>query len=154
VRAVRIYGVSRSGEATELGYDDGTFWEGGRPPGPRHLRYGGRRVPVVSNAVTGFVDSSTLLTKVIALDVPRGVQRTAYDWFEVETRSPLQANSFTLTDGVNAPPRGITFRTLARGERRVRVLVGACSQWHGYESRRLYLRLERAQALAAVRLYR
>jgi hypothetical protein len=155
VQAVRIYGLSRSGKATELGYGPGASWGVGRPPGPRTLRLGEREVPVVEGAAEGFADSSSATGQLIfALDVPNGAQSRAYDWLEIETRSPLQANGFTLSDDPTRPDRGISFKTLARGETRVRVLVGACSQWHGYRSRRLYLIPERREPIEAVRLYR
>jgi hypothetical protein len=154
VQAVRIYGLSRSGKATELGYGEASAWGAGRPAGPAQLRLRGRRVPVVPGAVQGFADSSSLLTQVVALDIPQGTRRSAYDWLEIETRSPLQVNGFAITDGATGGDRAIVFRTLARDETTVRVLVGACSQWHGYQSRRLYLRLDRPEKIAAVRLYR
>jgi hypothetical protein len=154
VQAVRIYGVSRSGEATELGYPEGSAVGVGRTPDPERLRLGERHIPIVPDAVEGFADSSSLVTQIVALDIPRGIRRSAYDWLEVETRSPLQVNGFAITDGKTGGDRGIVFRTLARGEKTVRVQVGACSQWHGYRSRRIYLRLDRPQKIAAIRLYR
>jgi hypothetical protein len=52
------------------------------------------------------------------------------------------------------PERGISLKTLDRGERKIRVLAGACSQWHGYRSRRLYLISGSGADIKAVRLYR
>jgi hypothetical protein len=155
VQAVRIYGLSRSGEATELGYGPGAAWGIGRSPGPQQLRREGRTFPVVAGAVEGFADSSSVTgERVVALDMPQGTDSRGYDWLEIEARSPLQENAFTLSDDPARPDRGIAFKTLARGETTVRVLVGACGQWHGYRSRRLYLLPARRAPIEAVRLYR
>jgi hypothetical protein len=153
-RGVRIYGLSRSGMATELGYSESVAWGLGRPRGPRALLLDGRRVPVVTKAASGFADSSSLSQQLLALDVPAGTRLGRYDWLEVETRSLLQDTGFLLTDRLNEPLRGVFFKTLERDERVIRVLVGACSQWHGYRARRLYLGSDRRQAIEAVRLYR
>jgi hypothetical protein len=123
--AVRVYAAPRSGTATELGSSE-----------------------------TGAVDSVSTAAQVVALDVPPTERRNAYAWIEIETPSPLTQNAFVLSDHPAASERGISFATLARGERRVRVMVGACSQWHGFRSGRLYLRAERPIAIRAVRLYR
>jgi len=153
-RGVRIYGLSRSGKATELGYSESVRWGLGRPRGPRALLLDGRRVPVVTGAASGFADSSSLSQQLLAIDVPAGTRLGGYDWLEIETRSLLQDTGFLLSDRLNEPLRGVFFKTLERDDRVVRVLVGACSQWHGYRARRLYLGSDRRQAIEAVRLYR
>jgi hypothetical protein len=154
VEAVRIYGLSRSGRATELGYGPGAAFGNAGPSGPRELRLNGRRFPVVAGVIEGFADSSSLAAQVIAVELPSGTATGGYDWLEIESRSPLQANGFMLSDRATAPERAIFFKTLDRGSTKVRVLVGACSQWHGYRSGRLYLRVDRREQIAAVRLYR
>jgi hypothetical protein len=153
-REVRIYGLSHSGKAAELDYTGASPWGLGRGRGPRALLLNGRRVPVEPGAASGFVDSSSLSEKLVALDLPTGVRLDQYDWLEIETGSQLGDNRFTLTDRPTDLRRNITFRMLDHHESTVRVLVGACSQWHGYRARRLYLRIDRRQAIAAVRLYR
>jgi hypothetical protein len=103
---------------------------------------------------TGAVDSVSSAAQVVALDAPPTARRSRYDWIEVETRSALDQDAFVLSDHPAASDRGISFATLPRGERHVRVMVGACSQWRGFRSERLYLRMERPVAIRAVRLYR
>ena len=150
---VRVYGVSRSGKATELVYGAGTDLGVGQPPSPKVLRLGDARLPVVPGLAEGAVDSYSMAGQVLALDVPQRV-RDGYNWLEIETGSPLNENRFSLSDHPAAPERQISFRTLDRGERTVRVQVGSCSQWHGYRSNRLYLSAERPVAIRELRFYR
>jgi hypothetical protein len=151
---LRVYGLSRSGRASELSYG---------PDAPAELRPGrrsrfllldGRRIPVVEGGARGFVDSVSFPDHVVNLDVPPATRRVPYNWLEIESGSPLRANSFTLTDLPSDIDHGIHFKTLARGETSVRVNVGACSQWHGYRARRLSLVAGENEAIRAVRLYR
>jgi hypothetical protein len=154
VRSLRIYAVSRSGTATELAYAPSAAWGLGRPPGPRELRIGQRKIRVLRGRTDGFADSSTVSAQLLRLDVPPSIRGADYRWLEVRSRSPLLRNGFMLSDRTSDLARGIFFRTVGRGEYAVRVYVGACSQWHGYRARRLYLRIDRRQAIEAVRLYR
>ncbi len=48
----------------------------------------------------------------------------------------------------------ISFNTLDREESVVRVRVGPCTQWRGYDSDRLYLSSSTAQDIRDVRLLR
>jgi hypothetical protein len=75
-----------------------------------------------------------------------------YGWLEVDGTSEFARTSFELSDRLNGPPeRTVRFRTRG-GTDRVLVQVGACSQWHGYRSRTLYLKSDPPQAIRAVRL--
>jgi hypothetical protein len=152
-KEIRLYAVSRSGKATELGYGSGSAVGLERRGNPAELRTDGHRVPVVDGAAQGFADTSSVSSYVVGLDLPPGTRARRYDWIELETSAP-QTNGFLLSDDLREPERGISFRTLARGDTTVRVLVGACSQWHGYTSRRLYLRLDQRQRIVGARLYR
>ena len=82
---------------------------------------------------------------------------SAYGWLEVETRTPLREGRFELSDrravGEN-PERTIAFGALDRDKTTLRVFVGACSQWHGYEPGKLHLRSSIPQDVRGVRLLR
>jgi hypothetical protein len=78
-----------------------------------------------------------------------------YGWLEVRARAPLAEGRFQLTDRLGADARrSIAFKTSGRGERSVRVKVGACSQWRGYRPGAVYLTSNDAQAIDSVRLIR
>jgi hypothetical protein len=88
-----------------------------------------------------------------ALRLPEGSSST--QWLELETAGPLREGRFVLTDrepAASASSRSIAFNALERTGTRLRVLVGACSQWHGYAPGTLYLRSDVPQELRAVRL--
>jgi hypothetical protein len=151
---LRVYGLSRSGRATELSYGPSAPGELRAGAGPRTLLLGSRRIRVVSGATRGFVDSAALAGHLLALDVPPSARLGRYSWLEIVTGLPFQQNYLTVTDRPGDIDHGIHFRTLARGEKSVRVYVGSCSQWRGYRSRRLYLQTTWNEAIRAVRLYR
>jgi hypothetical protein len=154
LRAVRVYALTHSGKATEVGHGSETAWGAGNLPKPAKLRLGKRLVPVVEGAAQGFADSSSLTSAVFAVDLPAGTRTSAYDWLEIETPSPMRKSGFNINDQLTMPERGISLKTLDRGERKIRVLAGACSQWHGYRSRRLYVISGSGADIKAVRLYR
>ena len=151
---IRVYGLSRSGQASELSYGPAAPSELRLGPRPRSLLLDGRRIPVVEGAARGFVDSVVFPDHLVALDVPPAIRLARYSWLEIESGSPLRANSFTLTDLPSDIDHGVHFKTLARDEKRLLVDVAACSQWHGYRARRLYLLAAESEAIRAVRLYR
>jgi hypothetical protein len=89
------------------------------------------------------------------LQVPAGLA-AHFGWLEVEGTSVFTRTSFELSDRAAANSderRTIRFRTRG-GTDRVRIQVGSCSQWHGYRSRTLYLRVDPPQQIRAVRLLR
>jgi hypothetical protein len=150
----RLYGLSHAGQAGELSYGPDA------PPslrpgsGPRSLVLGGRRIPVVGGAALGYLDSATFPDHLLQIDVPRGTDLTRYHWLEIQTASPLHENSFVFTDLTSNIDHGVQFKTLGRGATTVRVNVGACSQWYGYRTRRLYMYSSAGETVQAVRLYR
>jgi hypothetical protein len=150
---VRLYGLSHDGRAGELGYgaDAPPSLRPGR--GPRTLDLNGRRIPVVGGAAVGYLDSATFPDHLLHIDVPRGTDLSRYHWLEIQAASPLHKNSFVFTDLTSNIDHGVQFKTLGRGATRVRVDVGACSQWYGYPTR-LSMYSSTAEAYKAVRLYR
>jgi hypothetical protein len=89
------------------------------------------------------------------LQVPTDVA-AHFGWLEVQGTSTFKQTSFELSDRSTAGKderRTIRFRTRG-GTDTVRVEVGSCSQWHGYQSRTLYLRSDPPQPIRAVRLLR
>jgi hypothetical protein len=154
LRGLRVYGLTRSGRATELSYGLTVPVEAGRGTRPRSLLLDGRRIPVVAGAAQGFVDSASFPDQRLALDVPRSTRLERYHWLELETASPLHENHFMVNDRFTDLDRGIFFRTLDRGKKTVRLDIGACSQWRDFRGRRIYLGADRSETFAAVRLYR
>jgi hypothetical protein len=75
----------------------------------------------------------------------------------VETGAPLREGAFVLADRPGArrtSRRAIAFRSLDRGRRVIRVRVGSCSQWHGYDAATLQLASSVPQDVRAIRLVR
>ena len=73
-----------------------------------------------------------------AITLPEG--SAGYGWLELRTGAPFAQADFDLSDqGGRSSRRSIGFSTLDRGETMVRVKVGACSQWRGYEPGTVYL---------------
>lgn len=86
----------------------------------------------------------------LEVDLPPGFR--AYDWLELRSRSPLQADAFLLTPG--AAGREIKFRTQEGAGTRYLVQVGSCPQWHGYARTSLLLLHDRPQDILSLRLLR
>jgi hypothetical protein len=145
--SLRVYGLLQDGRALELGY--GAF-AGLHPssPLPAELTLGGWRIPVASEAPQGAVDDSA--AGVVSVRVP---SLASYGWLEIESARPLAANDFVV-NAEDRPRDPVTFSTLGRGERRVRVRVGACSQWYGYRGKRLLIRSRVDPNITSIRLYR
>jgi hypothetical protein len=92
-----------------------------------------------------------------AVDLPENGSANGYRWLELRTGEPLQEGRFGLVDRRGTSPdstRSIAFNTPPRGERTVRVRVGSCSQWRGYQPGTLYLTSTVAQDVREVRLLR
>jgi hypothetical protein len=89
--------------------------------------------------------------KAWALDLPQGSTPADYDWLEIETAGELAPDLLGVTDVQGDLVHTIPFKTLARGQRAIRVQVGACPQWRGFRDR-LYLESAAGQELRRVRL--
>ena len=78
-----------------------------------------------------------------------------YGWLEVRTGAPLADGRFELTDRPGGDSkRSIAFSTLDRSGTTLRVKVGACSQWRGYDPGVVYLTSDVAQDVDRIRLIR
>ena len=102
-----------------------------------------KAVEVLGNPVPG--------KKAWKLDLPQGSSPADYDWLEVETAAELAPDRFGVSDAQGDLLHAIWFNTLARGERSVRVQLGACPQWRGFRDR-IYLESAAGQELRHVRL--
>jgi hypothetical protein len=89
--------------------------------------------------------------KAWALELPDGSTPADYDWLEIETASELVPDRLGITDAQADLSHEISLITLDRGQRTIRVQVGACPQWHGFENR-LYLESAAGQDIRRVRL--
>ena len=88
-----------------------------------------------------------------AVTLPPGA--ADYRWLEVRTGAPLADGRFELTDRPGGDSkRSIAFSALARGGTRLRVKVGACSQWRGYGPGVVHLTSDVAQDVDTIRLIR
>jgi hypothetical protein len=143
---MRVYGLLEDGRALELAYGPFAGWRPNTPP-PAKLTLGGWRIPVATEAAQGAVDEST--ASVVSVRVP---SFAPYGWLEIESSRSLAANDF-IVSSEDRPTDAITFSTLGRGERRIRVRAGACSQWFGYRGKRLLIRSRVDPHITAVRLY-
>jgi hypothetical protein len=151
---LRVYGVTSDGRASELVFGPGTTWRpDAEPPLATLTLPGGRSLQVTTGAIQSSVDAATALAAPLVLNRPTDAGR--YHWLEIETRTPLHANSFALSDRANLgnPASSITFNTLDRGARTVRVQIGACSQWRGFRGP-LYLSMSRSEEVTSVRVVR
>jgi hypothetical protein len=145
--SLRVYGLLDDGRAFELPRGAFAGWEP-TSPRPSELRHEGQRFPVANEWAQGAVDDSA--AGVLSARVP---SFAPYAWLEIESPRPLAANDFM----VNAEDRTgdpLTFSMLGRGERRIRIRAGACSQWYGYQGKRLQIRSRVDPGISAVRLYR
>ena len=86
----------------------------------------------------------------LEVELPPGFR--TYDWLELRSRSPFQADAFLLTPGVAG--REISFRTPEGAGTRYLVQVGSCPQWHGYARTSLLLLHDRPQDILSLRLLR
>ena len=78
-----------------------------------------------------------------------------YGWLEVRTGAPLADGRFELTDRPGGDSRrSIAFSALARGGTKLRVKIGACSQWRGYGPGVVYVTSDVAQDVDSIRLIR
>ena len=152
---LRVFGVSASGVASELTYLPGlsAVVADTRPP-VTHLDLGqGQVLAVRSGAVAGYVGEVTDRRYELRIAPPAGATWAAYRWLEIDTRSNRGADDWAVSDSEEVrPKREITFTTLDSGSRRLRVYVGSCAQWHGYQDVPLYIGHGRAAEVTAVRL--
>jgi hypothetical protein len=144
---VRVYGLLHDGRAVEAGLGDAAGWKPSSPL-PRELRLGGWRIAIATETPQTFVEESSAGSVVVRIP-----SFARYGWLELEAAEELAANDFTVSPEGRSSD-AITFRTLGRGERRIRVRVGSCSQWLGYRGTRLAIRSRVHQDIKAVRVYR
>ncbi|MEK6252738.1 MAG: hypothetical protein AABM43_12575 [Actinomycetota bacterium] len=146
---LRIFGVSRDGELTQI------VRQGGHPA-KGTIRVGGRDVRLEPNAVYGQINSTTK-AQALQIQLRPGSDWTDYRWLEVDADAHgFRTGTLTLYDRQNRPSaeREISFETLDRSPRRYVVPVGSCAQWHGYRGRWLFLNFDGRQDISAVRLIR
>jgi hypothetical protein len=146
---LRVFGVSRDGQLTELVGQ-------GAKPAKGTIRVGGRGVQLDPKAVYGQINSTTR-TQALQLSLPRGSRWTDYRWLEVDAgKSGFKRGDFTVYDRPTRPSTGreITFQTLDDSRDRYIVPVGSCAQWHAYRGNRLFLNFDVPEDISAVRLIR
>jgi hypothetical protein len=152
VKRVRLYAVTRSGNATEIVYGAGIGWPRTNPSFSSSLVLGDREARISWDPEQGQVDIS-IPNQVFLLTVPR---TPVYRWLEVEGFTPLKRGRFELVDRLDARSRrrrAIAFNALGDGRTALRTQVGACGQWYGYRGRSLYLTTDAPQDIARVRVY-
>jgi hypothetical protein len=142
--ALRYFGVSRDGAASELGLPSG-------PPLKTLRRPGGSAVPVEEGVVRGSVDYATPTMDRYELRLPADF--TSFDWLRVGVASPLPESRFIVSDGDSAGGRMMAFNSLAgRGTQQIR--VGSCPQWQGYSGPSLFLDVTPGAGPLTIRLIR
>jgi hypothetical protein len=150
LQEVRFFALTRDGRAQELVYGP----KSGLAPtssAPTRVVVDGRSYAVASGGVHGRVETVVPEKRTWALDLPRGSTPADYDWLEIEPASRFAHDGLGITDVRGDYGRTISFKTLDRGQRTVRVQVSACTQWRGFGSR-LYLESGGGQEIQRVRL--
>jgi hypothetical protein len=151
LQEVRFFAVTRDGRAQELVYAPESGLEP-RSPAPARILVDGRSYVVASSGVHGRVETVVPEKRTWALELPEGSGPADYDWLEIEPAgSRFAPDSLGITDVRGDLGRTISFQTLDRGQRTIRVQVSACMQWRGL-GRRLYLESGSGQEIGRVRL--
>ena len=146
---LRVYGVARSGEVSQLVRQDGRQVR-------RTATLDGRRVRVDPSFVYGQLNSVTR-DRLLPIDRPPGSQWSDYRWLELEAGTDgFEDGGIALYDRLDrpSPQREIFFETLERSSDRFVIPVGSCAQWHGYRQKELYLNASPYQEIPTVRLIR
>jgi hypothetical protein len=151
LQQLRFYGLTRGGTARELVYSP---YSGLAPRSraPGRVILGGRSYRVIPGGVHGWAETAVPEKRTFAFDLPVGRTTAGYDWIEIRAPARFVSDRLGLTDTRGEPKRTIWFNTLDRGHRSLRIHVGACSQWHGLRSGRLYLESGGGQTISHARL--
>lgn len=151
LKGLRFYALTRSGTARELIYgpDSGLAPSSRTPP---RITFEQRRFRVIPGGIHGWAESVIPEKGTLELELPSGTSTRDYDWLEIRTRAAFLEDTIGVTDNRGDPRRTISFKTLDRGQKSVRVQVGACSQWQGLPKGPLYLESVRRQEISEVRL--
>ena len=113
---------------------------------PERLRDGSRSFQVgTSEAQFGWADGiEGGPIDVGVADVPAGVNLPDYELATFEADGPLGVSHVSLSARLGGTPGAgingrVTFGTLPRDGDDISVRVGSCLQWHGFDTRHLYL---------------
>lgn len=117
---------------------------------------GGRRLTTSPVPATGHVDRQVLSQRLVStVDVPASVDVRSFELASLSARGGLGRTDVVLTDSLTQlhgqEPR-ISFRTLPLSGTTVSVRVGSCLQWHGYDTRRLYILQTGGRPIDEIRL--
>ena len=151
LQQLRLYGLTRDGTARELIYSP----ESGLAPRstvPNRVFLSGRSYRVIPGGIHGWAESVVPEKRTFAFDLPEGINTADYDWIEIRTSARFVNDRLGLTDTRGEAQRTISFNTLDRGDRSLRINVGACSSWHGVRGGRLYLESGGGQTISGARL--
>jgi hypothetical protein len=150
LKRLRFFVLTRFGEARELAYEPVS---GLAPttPVPTRVTSTGRSFRVSSGGAPGHVEGVAPEKHTYSLELPAQTGRR-FSWLEIRTKSSFADNTLGITDKRGEWIRTITLKTLDRGQRSVWVQLGACSQWHGFRSNRLFLESAADQQISEVRL--
>jgi hypothetical protein len=151
---IQVFGVSGSGRASILPFGLGVPDIEKAAGEPRSIQLeDGQLVPVQEGAVTGYIDSFVFGRQQSAISLPAGDSWSNYRSIEITSANGFQADNWSLGDMAGPiPQHEVMFQTLVSSPRSLAVKVGSCPQWHGYEPGQLYIRHERTEDIAMVRL--
>jgi hypothetical protein len=141
---IAVYGISTRGVASRIDNLGAVT--------PSQITLGDSTViPVRPGEVTGWIDS-LIPSHQLAISPPAGAAWSDYRWLEIDAKSSFQQDGWVLYDKVTGDPgRLIQFRTL-ESRTTLRIFIGSCAQWHGYDAVPLMLGHSLPQDIAAVRL--
>ena len=150
LEAVRFYALTRSGTARELIYGPAS----GLAPTtriPRRIAFRERNFRVIPGGIHGWAEATVAEKRTLEVELPQAASPRDYDWLEIRTRTEFLNDTIGVTDTRGDSKRTISFKTLDRGQKSVRVQVGACSQWQGLR-KPLYIESVRGQEISGIRL--
>jgi hypothetical protein len=117
--------------------------------GLRHIVREAKAATLVSSVDTQTVEQATMYS----VQVPAGVSLSSYDWMDFGPANALGNAEVQLSDTEGmAPSHTIQLSSLNQSSRRLLVQVGSCLQWHGYQSKSLYLAVGSATARPSLSL--
>jgi hypothetical protein len=134
---------------------DGRAHPVGRPPTVLRTslsRPGGTPIPVAPDVAVGAVETLQVQdVRVSEVHVPAGTRLDEYSLLTVgRSNGALGKTSFELSDSRRVPldrDHRIVWESLPVAGDQMRVRVGSCLQWHGYQGSTLYLTYGRGRAV-------
>jgi hypothetical protein len=148
---IRLYGVSASGIASQLPFLGTADLSRGVPALSTLVLDDGSRVRVQPGAVAGSVDAVSIGRPQSAILLPAGKAWSDYRWLTISAPRGFQSEQWSIGD-TSDPSHSVTFNSL-QATHSLRIHVGSCAQWHGYDASTLYITHTGAETVSSVSLF-